>query len=603
MTIGCARCHDHKFDPIPTHDYYALAGIMHSTHTLIHDNVSRWVDVPLPLNPEQEAALKKHETAVAELKKKIQLAKEAESGKISIAAKGVIKPADLPGIVLDDSQAKRVGEWTKSQYSGSYIGDGYLHDGNAGKGEKTLTFVPEFPSAGKYEVRLAYVPASNRSAKVPVHILHLDGEFTGHVNEQQTPPIDGRFVSLGTFRFDKSGQWYVIVSNEGTTGHVVVDAVQFIPEETKDANKAESKPAVTAKPNPQPNSKTLESELKKLQEKGPQRPVAMGIEDVAKVHDAYICIRGNIHNRGDKVPRGFLQVLTPKDAPVATILANQSGRRELAAWLASPDNPLTARVMVNRIWHHLFGAGIVRTVDTFGTTGELPSHPELLDYLALRFVEDGWSVKKLVRTIVLSRVYQQSSNPQSAIRNPQSIDPENRLLSHANRRRLDAESIRDTILAVSGKLERTVGGANMRPGTASETGYLFDDGRRSIYTPVFRNRLLELFEAFDFADPNLSLGRRNVSTVATQALYFMNSPFVMEQAKYAAEATLKQSDGDDGSRIDRAYRTALGRPPSARERELALKFVGTASTPEQQLATWSRFYQALFACIDFRYVN
>src|SRR5262249_23576629 len=159
---------------------------------------------------------KKHEAAVAELKKKIQLAKEAESGKISVAAKGVIKPADLPGIVLDDSQAKKVGEWTKSQYSGSYIGDGYLHDGNAGKGEKTLTFVPEFPSAGKYEVRLAYVPASNRSAKVPVHILHLDGEFTGNVNEQQTPPIDGRFVSLGTFRFDKSGQWYVIVSNEGT---------------------------------------------------------------------------------------------------------------------------------------------------------------------------------------------------------------------------------------------------------------------------------------------------------------------------------------------------------------------------------------------------
>src|SRR5262249_21716824 len=120
---------------------------------------------------------------------------------------------------------------TKSQFSGNYIGDGYLHDGNAGKGEKTLTFVPEFPSAGKYEVRLAYLPASNRATKVPVHILHLDGEYSGNINQQEKPPIDGRFISLGTFRFDKSGQWYVIVSNEGTTGHVVVDAVQFIPQD------------------------------------------------------------------------------------------------------------------------------------------------------------------------------------------------------------------------------------------------------------------------------------------------------------------------------------------------------------------------------------
>src|SRR5262249_7249258 len=152
--------------------------------------------------------------------------------------------------------------------------------------EKTLTFVPEFPSAGKYEVRLAYVAANNRSAKVPVHILHLDGEFTGHVNEQETPPIDGRFVSLGSFRFDKSGQWYVIVSNEGTTGKVVVDAVQFIREETKEANKAESRRAEAAKPNPLPGFKTLEAELKKLQEKGPQRLLAMAVEDVAKVHDA-----------------------------------------------------------------------------------------------------------------------------------------------------------------------------------------------------------------------------------------------------------------------------------------------------------------------------
>src|SRR5262249_47823701 len=149
---------------------------------------------------------------------------------VASTAKGILKPNELPGIVLDDVQAKQVGQWVRSQYSGSYIGDGYLHDGNADKGQKTLTFIPEFPRAGRYEVRLAYAPGSNGATKVPIHILHLDGEYSGQVNEQETPRIDGRFVSLGTFRFDMSGQWYVIISNEGTSGHVVVDALQFIPE-------------------------------------------------------------------------------------------------------------------------------------------------------------------------------------------------------------------------------------------------------------------------------------------------------------------------------------------------------------------------------------
>src|SRR5262249_34660234 len=399
-----------------------------------------------PLNAEQGAALKKHDAAVAELKKKIALAKEAETkgNPTAVAGTGILKPTDLPGIVIDDSQAKKVGDWTKSQFSGNYIGDGYLHDGNAGKGEKTLTFVPEFPAAGKYEVRLAYLPASNRATKVPVHILHLDGEFTGHINEQEKPPIDGRFISLGTFRFDKSGKWYVIVSNEGTTGHVVVDAVQFIPQDNQPPKEEKAPPKPVPAPARPQQSKQLEADLKKLQDKGPERPLAMAVEDVTKGHDAYICIRGNIHNRGDKVPRGFLEVRTPKAAPPPTISAKESGRRELAAWLARANNPLTARVMVNRIWHHLFGAGIVRTVDTFGTTGELPSHPELLDHLALRFIDEGWSVKKLIRTIVLSRTYQLASvNEPAAL----AADPENRLLWRMNRRRLDAETIRDAILA------------------------------------------------------------------------------------------------------------------------------------------------------------
>ena len=265
MTIGCARCHDHKFDPIPTVDYYALAGILKSTHTLIHDNVSKWVEQPLPMSAEQEKAFKQHEIAVAALKDRLRLAKEAEkkSGRPVAVAKGVVAPSDLPGIVLDDTQAKKVGEWKVSKFSGNYIGEGALYDDRSIKSEKTLTFVPEFPKQGRYEVRLAYVPHENRDANVPVHILHLDGEKTVHVNMKETPPIDGRFVSLGTYRFNKNGQWFVMVSNEGTTGHISVDAVQFLPEETE-AKPAEKKPPVVDVPGSPDVVKKLEADLKKF---------------------------------------------------------------------------------------------------------------------------------------------------------------------------------------------------------------------------------------------------------------------------------------------------------------------------------------------------
>jgi hypothetical protein len=590
MTIGCARCHDHKFDPIPTRDYYALAGIFRSTQTLIHENVSRWIDTPLPLAPGQETAVKQHEEKVGALQKQLQQARELDKRAGKLPAQGVVSVASIPGVVLDDSQAKQVGTWTKSKSSNNYIGDGYLHDGNADKGKKTLTFTPKLPHAGRYEVRLAYVPHKNRASKVPVHILHQDGEFSGFVNEQQSPPMDGRFLSLGTFRFDTTpDKWYLIVSNEDTDGYVVVDAVQFIPEEMAkelQAKKPTARPGESAK---------LEAELKKLQTSGPERPLAMSVKDAARIEDGFVCVRGNIHNRGETVRRGFMQVIGGGQAPPA----KESGRRELAAWLANADNPLTARVMVNRLWHHLLGAGIVRTVDVFGTTGETPSHPQLLDYLALRFVEQGWSMKKLIREIMLSRSYQLADAGDRL----QAADPENRLFGRHNRRRLEAEEIRDTILVVSGKLDLTVGGSNIKKGTTSEVGYRFEDTRRSIYAPVFRNRLLELFEAFDFADPNLVIGRRNVSTVAPQALFLMNHPFVIEQARHAAQASLRESGLDDAKRIDRAYRIALGRLPTEKERAIALRFVSDAGTPAQRLAAWERFHQALFASIDFRYVN
>ncbi len=606
MTIGCARCHDHKFDAIPTKDYYALAGILKSTKAMVHANVSRWMEQPLPMTAVQEQAVRQHDKVVAALKERIRLAKLADqkAGKEvgPVFAKGAVAASTLPGIVVDDTQAKRVGPWKASKFTGSYIGDGYLYDDRSVKGEKTLTFVPEFSKGGFYEVRLAYVAHVNRATNVPVRVFHADGEETVRVNQRQAPPIDGRFLSLGRYRFEPGSQWFVMLSTAGTNGHVVADAVQFLPDE---ARRAAVKPPAPPTPGakgkrPAADWRALEAELKRLVASGPPRPMAMAVAEGEKVEDCHICVRGNYHNRGPKVPRGFLQALTPAGAPF-TIPAHESGRRQLADWLASPDNPLTARVMVNRIWHHLFGAGLVRTVDNFGNTGEAPSHPELLDHLALRFVEQGWSVKKMIREIMLSRAYQLSSASPSPAAVVHKIDPENRLLSRMNRRRLDAESLRDAMLLVSGGLDRTAGGPTIRTGTTAERDYRFEDTRRSVYTPIFRNHLLELFEAFDFPDPNVCLGRRNVSTVSTQALFLMNSPFVMEQARRAAGSLLMVPKLDDVGRVELAYRRALGRLPGTRERTLALAFVGQAPGP--RVATWGQLYQTLFACIDFRYVD
>jgi hypothetical protein len=618
MTIGCARCHDHKFDPIPTRDYYALAGILRSTRTLHNytDNVARWVETPLPLDAEQEDVFQTHEVKVKALEARIKVAKAALPKDSSAVAEVTTAPgkpvavADLPGIVVDDSKAKKIGAWKHSQYSKSYVGDGYVHDENTGKGEKTLTFVPEIRRAGKYEVRLAYVSAKNRETRVPVTIFHANGEQTIYVNEQESPPIDGRFVSLGQFQFEQNGEGYVLVSTHDTKAHVVADAVQFIPTEETTV------PAIAraeAKPTPEAESlKDLEAELKNLRDTGPTRPLTMSVKDDEETGDYHVCLRGSIRNPGEKVPRGFLSVATT--GPPLTIPKQESGRRQLAEWLSSESNPLPARVMANRVWHWLFGEGLVTTVDNFGVTGERPSNPELLDYLAVSFVEQGWSVKALIKQIMSSRTYQLST-----ARNPAALaaDPGNRLLWRMNRRRLDAEAIRDTILLVSGELRREIGGPNIAGAKAInandssagniEYGYKFLDTRRSVYTPAFRNVRLELFEAFDFADINQVMGRRNVSTVAPQALYLMNHPFVMEQARLAAAKNLLAPDLPEAARVDRAYRTALGRLPTDNERKLAMKFLaapaGEGDGKARQLEAWAELHQVIFSCVDFRYLN
>jgi|TARA_B110000495_G_scaffold108741_1_gene93994 hypothetical protein len=588
LTIGCARCHDHKFDPIRTEDYYGMAGIFKSTKVVIHGNVSAWNKRPLPMSVQQSALAAKQKAAIGAKQKEIAALKKQLGGNA-----GPLSVANLPGIVVDDLQAKLKGDWTRSTSNKGYVGANYIHDGAAGKGEKSVAYTVKIPGDGKFEVRVAYTHGTNRDAKVPVLIRHADGEVTKHIDQTKRPPIDGHFISLGTFDF-LVGEWEaVMISTKGTTAHVIADAVQFLPKDAPDV----AKPAPKLKgKTAQAMLKKMESELKALKKSAVKQPELIAADEGDNPGDIQIAVRGNAHNAGPKTPRSFIRVLNVGPAP--KIAAQVSGRTELANWLASAEHPLTARVFVNRVWHHLFGKGLVPSMDNFGHSGRLPTNQALLDHLATRFVSEGWSTKKLIREIVLSRVYQLSS--ESGDLNQEQVDIENKLHWRQNRRRLQAEAIRDAVLSVSGQLNTKSGGDTIKPGTTTEYGYQFEDKRRSLYAPVFRNTPLEILAVFDFADPNLVVGSRTTSSVPTQALFLMNSPFIRAQATAAAQHLLLEKLPDNPARIRQTYRRTLGRNPTARERQIILNFLANEKDPAK---AWPQIFHGLYASLDFRFLN
>ena len=622
MTIGCARCHDHKFDPVSTRDYYALAGILRSTKTLKNytDNVAHWIDTPLPLDGEAETEMQKHEKQVTALTEQIAALKDdlRDAGSADLRSKKTISISDLPGIVVDDTEAQKVGFWKSSTHYGPFIGESYVSDNNEDKGEKTITFTPKLPKAGRYEIRVAFNAGPNRAESATATILHADGEdlksfklATGNLKGLQ-------FASLGTFRFEATGQGFVLITNAASQGYVTVDAVQFLPAEDNTEEPVAAKESDKAK-EIKAKLSSLEKQLKEWQKGRAERPEAMAVAEDEAPEDAKIHIRGSIRNLGAIVPRGFIQAALRPGAP--TIPTDASGRLQLAQWITSRDHPLTARVMVNRVWHWLFGAGIVRTTDNFGSTGEVPSHPELLDYLAVKFMEDGWNLKNLVKQMVMSRAYRQSSRTSFPTRSGDGLkpelqtDPDNRLLSRMNRKRLDAECIRDAMLNAAGTLQRDFGGpgvqatavdANDQKVQNLEYGYTFSDTRRSVYTPAFRNVRHPLFEVFDFADINQPIGQRTTSTVATQALFLMNSPKVIEQARAAADLVL-QSESDLTPRIEMAYQRSLQRSPKDKELAQVRDFLDSSTsgnaTAEETRDVWARFIQTLWSMPEFRFLD
>lgn len=597
QTLGCARCHDHKFDPIPTADYYALAGILKSSVSMEHENVSKWIRVPLPLPVDQEQQYRGLENQLADLKKELAVLKQQLKSGGSIAS--IVRSDEARGTVVDDKKAKKIGAWKESNSVKSYVDDGYLHDENKLQGNKSVTFEPPALPSGSYLVRLSYAHGENRSSKTAVRVFSADGETLIVVNQRKPASEEGLWHPLGKFRFEKDGACFVIVSNDDADGHVIADAVQFLPE--NDDPTAQSTATASSDKQQETLKKTLEGLEKKqsdLQRQLDSRPMVITIRPEKSPADIPIHIRGSVHRLGEVVPRGFLSCINSHEPQLdrrIRIQPTANGRLELAQWLVAPENPLTARVYVNRIWSHLMGQGIVPTIDNFGTTGQHPSDPQLLDWLAWEFMAQGWSTKWLVRTIVTSDAYRRSLSVSQELLNQ---DPENTFFLRASLRRLDSESIRDSMLQATGELQMgaTVE-STIRKGTSADYRYEHEIGLRTVYLPWFRNALPPMVREFDGANPSFSISQRNRSTVATQALAMMNNPWVRDRAKALLESvTDAQQNPDQASQSDKIrviFRRILGRQPDESELLWAHELLTTSDLEE--------LAHQLFASIDFRY--
>lgn len=600
ITMGCARCHDHPFDPIPTKDYYSMAGIFRSTNSLVPGNVASFHE--RELQDDFGIQRKEHTRVMASLEERLQeaiLAVRLLGGKkvSSIRKKRSLDPLYLGGIVVDDSDAKLTGEWISSTHTNGFVGKRYLHDDNKGKGAKSITFSANIPRKGEYDVQVSYTVGLNRSSRTPVTIMHADGEQKVLLDQTKAPQILGAFNSVGRFNFDMREREVVEITTEGTRKFVIADAIRLVPimkepsrDETAKKNTADSQKNTTVKFQIK-NAEIRVEELKNLivehkKKSPPKAEKALSVREQKEVGDWHIHLRGGIRNLGPIVPRGFLVVATPQyTSPFAQIPEGSSGRLELAHWISSPQNPLTTRVFVNRVWRHLFGRGIVSSTDNFGKMGSRPTHPELLDDLAQFFIDNKWSTKSLIRKIVLSTTYQMSS---CANEKTLKEDPENQLFSRQNRRRLEAEAIRDAMLLASGQITFENSKANQN---------------RSLFQKIDRNKIPEIFAVFDYPNPGLVSGNRNTSIVPTQALFMMNSDFVMKQAVLTTQNIFGRKSVDVEGKIKLAFLSCLGREPNYDEKKLLNSYSDQSLNGEIGTTAMEGLVHSLFACLDFRYLN
>ncbi len=568
LTVVCARCHDHKFDPIPTADFYALHGVFSSTEDLTSlpeiDLVSARVQPQL--KAEYQSAMRKADEAV-----KDYTASEGKKALVDLLSKAdqyfgalfqlEFKKVELAKVLSDTklmaTALKPLGEqWLAFKKSKEAANDPELF---------LLASIARTPDA------IPEIQPITDSGKTPDGAHDVNARLLNAL--KKSPPTDAESVlKLYGFLLLEEQRENDATPKPLTTALQKAGALlDFQPKDIE----------VAVRMNPQ-GSKEYEklnkviADLEASHAGSPAR--AMGVKDRPKPVNPVIYIRGDSSRKGDAVERRFLEILDPEKKPFSK---DQSGRRELAERIATAENPLTARVRVNHIWRHLFGRALVKTTGDFGLQSAPPTHPELLDWMAFALTERGWSTKQLIRDIMLSSTYQQSSKDRPDC---SSVDPENTFLWRANRRRMDFESMRDAMLATSERLDRSIGGRAVNLSSEPFTG------RRTIYGFVDRVNIDPLFTTFDFPSPDIVNTERTQTLVPQQALFALNDRFIIEQARSIAAKC-----GQDANRIlcpdlvaTRLYEALFQRQPTPAEQKLALSFLEATGQQHEPLRgrTW-----------------
>ncbi|MBY0524091.1 MAG: PSD1 and planctomycete cytochrome C domain-containing protein [Gemmataceae bacterium] len=551
LTVACARCHDHKFDPIPTKDYYSLAGVFQST---------QFKEYPIADAP---------------------LMAEFERGQMEITAK-----ADEITVFLK-GQSARLSESMTAETARYMVAAWKLT--NQRKVNKTLT-VSDYAKREKLRDFVLERWVGYLFPKEAIARPHLE-TFHKVVAGQDT---------LTDLSADKNA-----LAETEMAALEFQDRIRLLRARPEEALYKEIVGGLFAIPRDQVEKnlpadamvklKADRAVVELLKKKLPKIPTIHSLAEGVPAN-MRVSLRGNPATLGDEAPRRFLEILTGDDRPLYT---QGSGRLQLARAIASKDNPLTARVIVNRVWAYHFGKGIVGTPSNFGNLGERPTHPELLDYLATRFVNNGWSLKTLHREIMLSATYQLGSGNHAA--NAQT-DAANKFLWRMDRRRLEVEPWRDAMLAVSGNLDRAVGGASLDLASP-------DNRRRTFYAAISRHNLDGLLRLFDFPDPNIHSDRRPVTTVPLQQLFVLNSEFMVRQSKALAARLNENKDEDDAARVRRAFLIVYGRTPRDAEVQLGLEFLkAAASEPGEKpkpktLTAWEQYAQVLLSANEFMHVD
>ena len=593
LTVSCARCHDHKYDPVPTADYYSLYGVFASSREP--------KELPLLGTPEETTAFVDYQ------EKRQAILSEIEAFKSSAHAD------------LQDELRRTVGLYLTQIAATRDAARDPRPNSNLAKGEPRGQFLPRWraylqkTARAKHPVFAAWhalrdIPDADFSAKV-AGTLEALAKLSP---EASNPRVLAALHSPPLSSFKEVGGRYGELFEESYRRFRELQGTDPKKDRLEDPHEEALRQVLFEKSGPldfavKDVSKLIarkrRAKLRELKKKldthdatSPGAPPrAMTLEDLPSPVNPYVFLRGAAARRGPSVPRQFLAALSPKErAP----FERGSGRLELANAIASADNPLTARVFVNRVWMHHFGEGFVRTPSDFGRRADPPSHPELLDTLAAEFTE-GWSVKDLQRRIVLSSTYRQAADvaSQSLFERQHLADPDNRLLWHYPRRRLDFEAMRDTILAAAGELDLAVGGPSVpihRPPFSR---------RRTIYALIERQNLPALFRTFDFASPDTTCPQRFETTVPQQALFLLNSEWLAEQAKRLAQRAELSAAPTLEDKVTACYRLLLQREPLDDERRYALEFLRSTSNDAEAEVRWEQFAQVLLMSNEFSFIE